>query len=325
LLGLAVGALRRPDSSRGANERPSATDKAVPLACLLAAELPDLDSLWPASNVVVGALQAHRGPTHALLCAPLVAAVASAVAVAVFRGARLRTVYGYSLAAVLFGHLFADLWTGWGTRLLLPFSDVRLSLDWTMVVDPFVTVPLLIAAVVAWRRRPQWQRPLRVGLVVVLAYLGVRIATQGALHAVVSARYPTAEKVAVFPSWIGPWRWRFVAVSADVYRVGTVTAVGALSEENAVVRTVLAARDPALSVPTVQEAIAWARFPSLEVVPLTDGARRVRVSDLRYHVGGRPTLAFEIDVAPDLTVREARLDRGGSAQELLRRWQGESR
>ncbi|HYI03016.1 metal-dependent hydrolase, partial [Hyalangium sp.] len=50
LLGVAVGALRRPDTP-GAPL--SATDKAVLLGCALAAELPDLDNLLPAENSVV--------------------------------------------------------------------------------------------------------------------------------------------------------------------------------------------------------------------------------------------------------------------------------
>ena len=63
LLGLAIGSLRRPDGNRAA----------VLLGCVLAAELPDLDYFWPADNSVLHSLKAHRGLTHSVFAAPLVA------------------------------------------------------------------------------------------------------------------------------------------------------------------------------------------------------------------------------------------------------------
>ena len=51
LLGLALGALRRPEAPAGAPLSP--TDKAVLLGCLLASELPDLDTLLPGDPIVV--------------------------------------------------------------------------------------------------------------------------------------------------------------------------------------------------------------------------------------------------------------------------------
>ena len=54
-LGLALGALRRPDAPAGSPLSP--TDKAVLLGSVLAAELPDLDTLLPAANSVDHALR----------------------------------------------------------------------------------------------------------------------------------------------------------------------------------------------------------------------------------------------------------------------------
>ncbi|MFP2933946.1 metal-dependent hydrolase, partial [Pyxidicoccus sp. 3LG] len=119
---------------------------------MLASELPDLDTLLARGDAVTVALQAHRGLSHSLLFTPVVALGATLGACVLFRGARPRPVFLASLASVVLAHLLPDLWTGWGTRLLLPFSDARLSLDWTGVVDPWVTLPLLAGAGVAWRR-----------------------------------------------------------------------------------------------------------------------------------------------------------------------------
>jgi len=304
LLGLAVASLHRKPS------------RAVPLACVLAAELPDLDSLWPAANEVVAALQAHRGPSHSLLAAPVVAAVASGLSLAVFRKERFAEVFPFSLLSVVFAHLLPDLWTGWGTRLLLPFSDRRLSLDWTMVVDPFVTVPLLVAAVLGWRFRPRWRQTVRWGLLWVVAYIAGRVVTQQVLRRELGRHYVQATQVAVFPSWLGPWRWRFVAVHADEYVLGSMTAAGRVSEENRVPKTPSTVAWVA-NVPTVREALAWARYPQIQ---WDEASGKVRISDLRYHLKGQPTLAFDIELTPGGEVKSARLHRGGTASELLRRY-----
>src|SRR5687767_12349720 len=111
LLGLAVGALRRPDADRAA----------IFVACVLAAEIPDLDYVWPADDSVLHSLKAHRGLTHSLLAVPLIALVATALTKLVFRRAPALSLFLWSLPAVLFAHLLADAWTGWGTRLALPF------------------------------------------------------------------------------------------------------------------------------------------------------------------------------------------------------------
>ncbi|MFP2909626.1 hypothetical protein ACLESD_32195, partial [Pyxidicoccus sp. 3LFB2] len=61
--------------------------------------------------------------------------------------------------------------------------------------------------------------------------------------------------------------------------------------------------------------------PVVSVAPF-DGGREVRISDLRYHLRGEPTLGFVIRLDTDNRVTGARLERGGSASELLRRWRG---
>lgn len=319
LLGAAVGALRRPDGAEL-----SATDRATLLACVVAAELPDLDTLLPSENPALHDLQAHRGLSHSLLFAPVVALVATVLAKLVFRGARPGPVFLFGLLATLFAHLLPDLWTGWGTRLLLPFSDARLALDWTLVVDPFVTLPLLAGAVWAWRRRRTgaWRRALLVGLGVSALYVGTRVAVRAALHDTVKETYPAARSIAVFPTWVGLGTWRYVAQLPDGYAVGEVRPLQLPAEQHRVPLPSPDALPPELlAVPTVREALAWARFPVVEL-----RGQQVRVADLRYHLKGKPTLTFVIDLEPagsGFSVRSARLERGGSARELLERWRGQ--
>jgi inner membrane protein len=288
----------------------------VLLGCVVAAELPDLDYLWPAGDAVLRTLQAHRGPSHALLAAPLVAAAATAVAKLAFRGARLAPVYGMAVVAVIFGHLLPDLWTGWGTRLGIPFSDARLALDWTMVIDPLVTLPLLAGALWAWRRRDRWRRAILVGLAVATAYVGARVALREGLAARVAARYPAAA-TAVFPAMLRVATWRYVAVEGEEIAAGTVALGGAIVEEarHRAVEGELTAAER--GVETVREALAWARYPLVRVTRAA--TTTVRIADLRYHLGGAPTLEIVVEL-DGAAVRRAELRRGGTVRELIDRW-----
>ncbi|WNG33332.1 metal-dependent hydrolase [Archangium violaceum] len=319
LLGLALGALRRPEAPAGSPLTP--TDKAVLLGSVLAAELPDLDTLLPAANSVDHALRAHRGLSHALAFAPVVALAATGLALLFFRRARFLPVYVSSLLALAVAHLLPDLWTGWGTRLLLPFSDQRLTLDWTMVVDPLVTLPLLVSAGVAWRRRTHWRRALLVGLACSAAYVGLRGVLQATLTSRVREAWPSAERVQVFPAWLSLTTWRYVVVLPSEYVAGTVSPGEPPLEERRLARPAPEVLTAAMrAVPTVHEALAWARFPVVSSAPGEGGRTSVRIGDLRYHLHGEPTLTFVLEVGSDLSVSEARLERGGSARELIERW-----
>jgi inner membrane protein len=63
--------------------------------------------------------------------------------------------------------------------------------------------------------------------------------------------------------------------------------------------------------------LAWARFLLIEETATASGGSRVRIADLRYHLGGAPTLAFEIDLDAGGTVTAAHLHRCGTAKSLL--------
>ena len=152
LFGLAVGALRRPEAAPG--QRLSATDRAV----LFARSSPPSCRTSTTCGRRATASCARCGPTAGSRTRSSCAAVGAAAAVLAALVVRWRLggatrrpdpVYLPAWAAVVPAHLLPDPWTGWGTRLFLPFSTPGFALDWTMVLDPLVTLPLLVAAVVA--------------------------------------------------------------------------------------------------------------------------------------------------------------------------------
>ncbi len=105
---------------------------------IVAANLPDLDVVSFLGGSVTY-LEYHRGLTHSLAAAPLLALIPMLL----FRR-RDWAAYLACLAGVL-SHLLLD-WTNiYGIRLLLPFSSKWLHLDITDVVDPWILLMLLLA------------------------------------------------------------------------------------------------------------------------------------------------------------------------------------
>jgi inner membrane protein len=339
LIGLTLGALRKPEATPGTPLTP--TDRAVLLAAVLAAELPDLDYLWPAGDPVLRMLQAHRGISHALLAAPLVALAASGLAKLVFRAARFRPTYLVALASVLFAHLLADTWTGWGTRLFLPLTTARVTLDWMMVIDPWFTLPLAAGALFAVLRRSHFRRALLTGGAVAASYLALRIGLKQHATATVRASYPVGT-VTVFPEVLAVTRFRYVVSLGDGHAAGEV---GLSSPAVETVRDFETHREPekplrrhwvsgifhcqshycaaeraGRTAPALREALEWARFPVVRRSSTPSSGVRFEVADLRYYWGGKPTLTFVIEVDANHNQLAARLERGGTVRDLFGRW-----
>jgi len=113
------------------------------LVLVLAANAPDIDFL----AIVRGPLyyfEQHRGITHSLSAAPLMALLPVLVACAVSRSTRGWAVaWGISLIGVA-SHLLLD-WTNiYGIRLLLPFSAQWFHLDLINLFDLMIWAVLLL-------------------------------------------------------------------------------------------------------------------------------------------------------------------------------------
>ena len=190
-----------------------------------------------------------------------------------------------------------------------------------MVFDPFFTLPLLAAAIVVVVRRADFRRAFSWGVLASATYLAVRVVLLQVAGAEVRRAYPQAESVSVFPSLFGVTRFRYIATVGGEYRAGSVAAGSAPAEEARARPFPTGALPARLSaVPKVREALEWARFPVVRVDPEGDSGYRVEVADLRYHLRGKPTLAFVVSVAKDGHVSAAHLERGGSVRELFERY-----
>ena len=125
--------------------------KTVSAVVALAAVLPDADNVASLLGSEMY-LRIHRGLSHSL---PGVLAVSLVMALLFVRFGKLKDRRAVFLLALLgqFSHVLLDLLNSYGTQVLLPFSDARLSLDILFVVD-LVFTGIIVAGLALSGREP---------------------------------------------------------------------------------------------------------------------------------------------------------------------------
>jgi inner membrane protein len=194
--------------------------------------LPDLDLVSSAGGPWTSLVH-HRGMTHSLLFAPVVAwplallshrwthkrvstpfkgdlrpngARADAPAHPLPRAAQAGVnVHAQLWFWALVTHPLLDLFTTYGTQLLWPLTDRRFSVDGVSIIDPVYSLPLLAAVVVAWRageRARRAVRAARMALAFTTAYLlaGWVVGSSIEQRALVHWEAEDLEEVRAFPS-----------------------------------------------------------------------------------------------------------------------------
>ena len=192
--------------------RDRARQRTAALAGIAGGLWPDADILLRSAEDPLFQLEYHRHFTHSLACSPLVATIAAGTAWLLLGRRRRETGWRRLLWPALIGvwsHLFCDLWTTYGTRVLWPFAG-PLSLDWVSVIDPLLTLPLLAGALLAlWRRT---RRPAVLGLTWVALWLALAAAqhhrAEAGLRQWLAARGIEPVRLMVKPSFGNILVWR---------------------------------------------------------------------------------------------------------------------
>lgn len=136
----------------------------------IAATLPDADVLIRTGDSLLDHVL-HRYFTHALVLVPVLGFLAALPFAATRRLNRYwRELMLAGMLAAL-SHVLLDACTSYGTCLLWPVSDRRISWDIIAVIDPAFTLPLVLGLYLSTRRKSP--RPAAVALAIAAAYLGL--------------------------------------------------------------------------------------------------------------------------------------------------------
>jgi len=298
-------------------------EKGATLAIMLAANAPDMDT-YNFFNDNLAYLQVHRGYTHALPFAPLVALV-PLLLVKAFTRTRFTLLtlatYAAGLIAVL-SHLLLDWTNVYGVRLMLPFNAKWYRLDSTDIIDP-VILGILMLAVAApalsglvtsemggRKRRGPGRGWAWFALLAVLAYDAGRWMAHDRAVSIVDAynyRGAPAERVNVFPVRFTIMRWRAVVEgSGFIYEVPIdlnqdFDAAGGHTEYPAISSPAI---DAAKTTRTFQVFESFNQLPFWTLLPVDDTVR-VELLDLRFGSIRNPGFEAVAFVEPDHRVARA--------------------
>ena len=213
-----AGALLAQSTARGADVRRAALIGAI------AGMLPDADILIHAADDPLFSIEYHRHFTHSLLFAPFGALLVALLIWPFFRD-RLPAVriYGFALLGMLSAGLL-DACTSFGTHLLWPLSDERIAWSLIAIVDPLFSLVLLVALLVAWRKRSAV--PARYGIGLALLYLSLAFVQQqramGVVLELAEARGHDVERLEVKPTLGNILLWRTLYQVEDLFYVDAV-------------------------------------------------------------------------------------------------------
>ena len=275
-------------------------EKGSALMLMLAANAPDMDTYSFFTDSLTY-LQVHRGYTHALVFAPMVALV-PLLLVKAFTRTRFTLVtfatYIGCVVAVL-SHLLLDWTNVYGVRLMLPFSAKWYRLDSTDLIDPVILGVLLLAVAAPALSRlitsemggRKFRGPGRAwawfALVAVLLYDAGRATAHDRAVGLIDAhnyRGAPAERISVFPVRFAVMRWRGV-VEGDgfIYEVpvdlsGDFDAAGGHTEYPAISSPAI---DAARTTRTFQVFENFNQLPFWTLLPVDD-TLRVELLDLRF-------------------------------------------
>lgn len=273
---------------------------------LVASLLPDLDLLAGFAGSV-WLVTLHRGPTHSLLLAPLLAVVPWVAVMALLpKGSERRWAYGLCLIGVA-SHDLVDWASSYGVQAGFPLSQAFSSLDLVHPVDVVgITILALgaigstVSALVEWeitRRAGAGQRVARLALLLAAVYLGARwLSRQDVVATLESFTYEgeLPRRVAAVPEAGSPFSWRAIVETRTAYWIARVDVwAGQFAPDQA--RPVYRS-EPAPCVEASRRSLmlqAWlrrARFPYARCQPAgSEGAVVVEWVDLLVSDPGRGT------------------------------------
>ena len=184
--------------------------------------MPDFDiisKLWGEWAALVH----HRGFTHSIFFAPLVAPLGGYIAWRLSGKKERARSWMHLVFWALLTHPLLDVFTTYGTQLLTPLSDRRFALDGISIIDPLYTVPLMVALLLAfiWRKKSakRGQRAARLALALTTAYLGLGyVMSRSAIEAgrsQLDAERVAVQRVEAKPTLANIVLWRVIARDAE--------------------------------------------------------------------------------------------------------------
>lgn len=212
--------------------------------CVLAAWIPDIDILFNRGNPEWNLLY-HRAISTSFFGGILMALALAGLYKLASRKIPFwkTTLLAYGLICV---HIWLDLITSYGTQLLAPFSNHRFSLDATFIIDPLLTITLLLFITASIFRKAKQGIIGLCGLAFIFGYPLASMAVGNTLESLIRHQYErqgiALEEFHFTPDAFTPFYWKVVSREGDEYSL-TLANTFAPGKEYPVVKGKLANRE----------------------------------------------------------------------------------
>ena len=217
LAGAAIGALIAPSARR----------RAAMLVGAIAGSLPDIDNLFLAFADPVTRFVEHRSASHSLLLLPIYAVLAFGALRVLWKPTREAPWRWFAaIFACLLSHVLLDAATVYGTRLFWPIDKTPVMGSLFFIIDPMLTLPLLVGVAIAFfkRDKPQAGAWLALTLSLSMVYAGwaaiAKWYLEDAIRAHFAARSSEPIELLTMPTPFNTLIWRAVVITKEGYFEG---------------------------------------------------------------------------------------------------------
>ncbi|MGC4014064.1 MAG: metal-dependent hydrolase [Luteolibacter sp.] len=190
--------------------------------------LPDIDVLFGLLVDTSWNLILHRGVTHSLFAwVAAIAGLSPWLAKLWKKDKVTRGEAAVFIAATIGSHLLLDCLTAYGTKLFAPFSNFPVAFNCLFIIDPFVTLPLLVT--VGWlaflkkkdpKRRKLCLRGLMITAIYIVMAVGVKFWISSGFEADLQRRQVKLQRRMEAPTVLDLFLWRSVVDRGDEFWIG---------------------------------------------------------------------------------------------------------
>ncbi len=260
--------------------------------------IPDLDIVSQLSKHNIDHLIWHRSFTHSLWFGPVLGLVLGLALNHYYHRKELKDAkahWVWLMILAIFTHPLLDLFTSYGTQLLAPFSNHRFVIDALPIVDPFYSVPLLLATIMGAVWGYQSQKSIKTAVIALCfstLYIGYSYqqnekAKEMAMVAL-EQYHIEYDSVQAYPTLFQPWLRRFVAKNATHAYTGELSTLHVNANGGAIIREQPNFKDPAIDAfindHPAAKTFTWFAMGQVwpQVWTTPSGGKVVTLWDLRY-------------------------------------------
>ena len=198
----------------------------ITVISFLSALAPDLDIFIRSKDDPILFLEFHRQFTHSLIFIPI-----GGLLCALFFNLFIPKVLNmpfkhiYIICTLAYGtHGILDAFTSYGTQLLWPFTDERISWHLISVIDPIFTIPILLFIMTAVIKNKKLYSYFALGWLVIyifLSYIQQHRATT-LINEIISQRNHFGTRLIVKPSFANIIVWKTLYESDNYYYIDAI-------------------------------------------------------------------------------------------------------